>query len=271
MPFTSLLVPLDFGPDGDRALHVAGRIAAEAGLPVEILTVTDPRLDPETDTNDLLYRADQIRPVACTVTLLRSEDVPGSLVEAFRARPDALPVIGTAARGALGELLDGGVWQSVLAETGRPALLVGRHVVEGDVEASRMLVAVTEACDSDGLADAVSDWAETFGATVSVADLLGEGGLARGTAQATLREASSALRRHGILAPMSVIRSDHVARTVRELAAEGPPAVVAMVSERWVTPDRVHHVSVARDVVRTAAAPVLVVPRPRRKALGRVA
>src|SRR3954452_20255563 len=177
MPYTSLLVPLDYGPQSDRAVQIAGRFAARAGVPIELITVTDPRLDPDDDRAELLRRAEEARPVACFGTVLRSDDVSGALAGALHERPDALPIIGTSAPGPLLELFDPGVWETVLAATGRPALLVGPHATDGGVASRPLLIGVTPGADPRRLADVASRWTDTFDVGVSVLDLLGEGGL----------------------------------------------------------------------------------------------
>jgi nucleotide-binding universal stress UspA family protein len=268
MPYTSLLVPLDYGPESDRAVQIAGRLAARAGVPIELITVTDPRLDPDDDRGELLRRAEQARPVACFGTVLVSDDVTTALVEAFHARPDALPVIGTAAPGPLAELFEPGIWEGVLAATGRPALLVGPHVKEADVATRPLLLGVTPGADAKRLTDAASRWADTFDVGVAVVDLLGQGGLADPYAQSLLRDVSSSLVHEGLPATITVLRPEHPAEA---LLARSDRAIIVVTSEHWASDERVHRASVARDVVRSAPLPVLVVPVPRRQLTPRAA
>ena len=258
MTFTSLLVPIDYGPHADRALRVATDIAALADLPVELITVTDPRLDPEDDQGEMLRRAEEVRPVPCTIAIVREDDIGAALTQALADRPDALPVIGTAAARTLAEMLDPGVWPAALHATGRPALVVGPNVVERGVRPDRLVMAVTASTQPRALAQAVCTWADTFDAAVSVVDVVGEGGLARGEAQFTLREVSLALRRRDLPAPISVVHADDLADALCDLSRRSP-AILAITTGHWTTPDRVHR-SLARDVVRSANVPILLVP-----------
>jgi len=258
MTFASLLVPIDYGPHADRALRVAAHIAAQADLPVELITVTDPRLDPEDDQAEMLRRAEELRPVPCTVSIVREDDVGAALTRALVDRPDALPVIGTAAARTLAEMLDPGVWPAALHATGRPALVVGPKVVEGVVRLDRLVVAVTASTQPRCLAQAACTWADTFDATVSVVDVVGEGGLAKGEAQYTLREVSLALRRNDLPAAISVVHADDLADALRDLSRRSP-AILAITTGHWTGTDRVHR-SLARDVVRSANVPILLVP-----------
>jgi hypothetical protein len=43
--FSSIVVPLDLERLGDRALPVARSLAALGGLPIELLTITSPRME----------------------------------------------------------------------------------------------------------------------------------------------------------------------------------------------------------------------------------
>jgi nucleotide-binding universal stress UspA family protein len=260
MPYTSLLVPLDYGPQSDRAVQIAGRLAARAGVPIELITVTDPRLDPDDDRGELLHRVEQASPVACFGTVLRSDDVAGSLAKALHDRPDALPVIGTAAPGPLAELFAPGVWEGVLGATGRPALLVGPHVVDAAIASRPLVIGVTPGADASRLADTAGRWSETFDVDVSVVDLLGEGGLAEPRAQSLLRDVSSSLLHEGLASTITVVRQDHPAEALLARSAQAIPVVS---SAHWTTGERVHRSSIARELVRTAKVTVLVIPAAR--------
>ena len=119
-------------------------------------------------------------------------------------------------------------------------------------------MAVTASTHPQRLAQAVCTWAETFDAAVSVVDVVGDGGLARGEAQFTLREVSFALRLRDLAAPISVVHADDLADALRDLSRRSP-AIIAITTGHWTTPDRVHR-SLARDVVRSANVPILLVP-----------
>jgi nucleotide-binding universal stress UspA family protein len=259
MAFTSLLVPLDYGPHADRALGVAAALASSAGLPIELLTVTDPRLDPTDDEAELARRAAEIAPVRATCTVLREDGVGGALTRALLERPTALPVIGTAAAGPIAELFEPGVWEIALGATGRPALMVGPHVGKGGTGGDRIVMAVTASSQPRPLARAVGEWADTFDAEVSVVDVLGRGGLAAPQEQYALRTASRALEDRGRLAPVSVVHGDDLDDAVRDVARRSP-AILAVSTQHWTTPERVHRSSLARDVVRIASVPILLVP-----------
>ena len=58
--FRSIVVPIDYGPDGDRAAGVAGALAARGQLPVELLTVSPPGTDVKRETWLLRYRQQRL-------------------------------------------------------------------------------------------------------------------------------------------------------------------------------------------------------------------
>jgi len=45
--FSSIVVPLDLEPHGDRALPIARRLAADGGIPLELVTVSSPAVSEE--------------------------------------------------------------------------------------------------------------------------------------------------------------------------------------------------------------------------------
>ncbi len=76
-----------------------------------------------------MLRAEQVRPVACSCTVLRSDEVTATLTQAFRERPDVLPIIGTAADGALADAVEPGVWEGVLKRLAILRCSWGHYVV----------------------------------------------------------------------------------------------------------------------------------------------
>ena len=110
----------------------------------------------------MLRRAEGLRSVPRTISIVREDDVGAALTRALVDRTDALAVIGTAAARTLAEVLDPGVWPAALHATGRPALVVGPKVVEGVVRLDRLVVAVTASRQPRRFAQAVCTWADTF-------------------------------------------------------------------------------------------------------------
>ena len=55
--FTSIVVPVDLEPDGDRALPLAGALARAAGIPLELVSVSSPHMPEVPDRVELEERA----------------------------------------------------------------------------------------------------------------------------------------------------------------------------------------------------------------------
>ena len=169
MTFDRLLVSTDHGLDVDRAAKVAARLAVAAGLPVELLTVSHPRVGGTQGDRSDLIRVDLVRPAACTTTVVQADDLASALLRALHDRPGALPVIAMHA-----EASGVGAWERALRATGRPALLVGPNVCDEPLPLERLDVALTAGADPDHLLTALEEWSESFGATVSLIDIVDE-------------------------------------------------------------------------------------------------
>lgn len=265
MTIRSLLVPVDYLADGDRAFAVAVRLARATELPIELITVSSPGLDEANDAAELDLRIKSAAPVPSSWTVVHDEDPGAALARAIQQRVDALPVMGTAARGPLGELFLGSTTEAVLAHVDRPMLLVGPHVAPTTISGTdRIIVGVDSWEGAEPLLDAVTDWVTTFGSTVEVVEVISESdaeslppdvsevGLVRGVA--------AAFERRGTPARWDTARGDDPAHDLPRLADDAQASALALASARWVTDRRVHPESTAREVVRAAHVPVLLVP-----------
>jgi hypothetical protein len=259
MTIESLLVPIDYGPDADRALAVAARIGRVTGTPIELLTVGDPRMDLDEDRGELLERAASVRPVACTVTVLADDDVVGAMVRALRARPGALPVIGTAAHGALLETIEPGAWEAAVRATGRTALLVGPAVEADTLPLARLRVGISGGGDHTALLAAAAEWSDTVQAAVTLVEVIDQvGGTVELDARHELYAAASALRHRGVPTTTAVLASRRSGRALGRLGDE-TPALLA-VGAHWVDDEHPRLDGLLRDLVRSSRQPVLLVP-----------
>ena len=77
--FSSIVVPLDLEPHGDRALPIARRLAATAGIPLELVTVSSPALTEEVDRYELERRG-RAGDVPWTATILHDNDPAAAIV-----------------------------------------------------------------------------------------------------------------------------------------------------------------------------------------------
>src|SRR5262245_1294021 len=88
--FSSIVAPLDLEVLGDRALPLARSLAELGGLPIELLTITSPRMDGFRDAW-LLERRVDVYGIGPHVNHVLYDDDAGRAVAAhLRSRPDAL-------------------------------------------------------------------------------------------------------------------------------------------------------------------------------------
>ena len=223
--FRSIVVPLDLEEQGDRALPLAGRLAAAAGVPLELVTVSSPNLPEECDRYELDERAALLPGVTAHSTVLHGDDPAEALLAWLDAHPGALPVMATHARGLLTQRLFGSVSEGLLARYRGPIVLVGPHV-EVQRGPGAPAVVIVSAHD-EAVAAAARAWTATFAPPA--------------------------------VAPVAQPRPSRAA-PVTGTADELGDVVVAIASRRWRDPDHRHLASVARSVTQASRHPVLVVP-----------
>ena len=265
--FTSIVVALDLGATGDRALPVAGSLARLGGLPVELVTVSQ-GLSTDRDVHELERRAAAhgFEQHECVVL---HDDVPAAaILDHLRTRPGALLVMGTKAKGPLAERLLGSVSETVLAFIDRPVLLVGPRASTG-TGLRPTLIACAESDDLDAAAPVIASWVRTFdGGPPSIThvsptpakrtdDDVEAGALEH------VRQLSERLRVLGVIDwSAKVVHGTDVATSLEEVADLVDDAVFVAVSSRW-TDAHFHRHSVTRRLVQRSRHPVLVVPAER--------
>jgi nucleotide-binding universal stress UspA family protein len=264
--FTSILVPVDFGDTGDRAVPVARSLSLASGLPIELVTVTSPGLLDEFDNQAFENRLAELVPARATTTVIHDEDPLAALERFIGERPDALVVLGTHARTPLGDLFLGSVSEDLLARLDRPAVLVGPRA-EHDGTGPPVLVAAVDSQESASvLRPAIEAWHGAFGAGITtVVEVIDQAGIADRLAGGDITEDSLVHRlavelgRSGILASWEVLHGTDAVEALTGYADEQPMAVLAVASRRWTG---AHHclTSTARRLTRQARQPVLVVP-----------
>ena len=229
--FSSVVVPLDLEPDGDRALPLARRLAAIAGIPLELVTVSSPAVTEEVDRYELERRG-RAGGAQWTATILHDNDPAAAIVGFVAQRSGALVVMATKARSAIGELVLGSVSEGLLSHADGPFLLIGPNASpDGSPTAVTPVAGIEDGSPSDAVGTALAAWSASFdGPPPRLADM-GRGGRA--------------------------------ADALMELADRVDNAIIVVASARWTDPDRTHLRSVARRLAHSAHHPVLVVPAER--------
>jgi len=229
--FSSVVVPLDLEPHGDRALPVARRLAASAGIPLELVTVSSPAVTEEVDRYELERRG-RNADTPWTATILHDNDPAAAVVGFVAQRPGALVVMATRARSAIGELVLGSVSEGLLSHADGPFLLIGPKASPYATPAALTPVAGVEPGPrSDAIRAALAAGSASFDGPPPQLAEVGPNG-----------QAVDALM---------------------DLADQVDDAVIVVASTRWTDPARTHLRSMARRLVHHAHHPVLVVPAQR--------
>ncbi|SRR6266545_2688272 len=265
--FNSIIVPVDFEVDGDRALFVAAVLARRAALPLTFVTVSSPGIDAAADELLLDLRCARVSGARTDRVVLRSNNPAGTIVDFLDDRPGALVVMGTHARGPLGERLFGSVSESVLAGTICPVVMVGPHVATTPPPAMATLVAGLDgSATSEAVLPTVSEWVRTFGGNppwlVQVVEPRDSQPDDRGgdlSESGYLGRLAARLRDEGTPAEFDIAHGRRPVPSLLGVARRIPGPVLAVASERWTDRDSRHSFSTARALARQSPYPVLVV------------
>src|SRR6476659_10009707 len=160
--FSSVVIPLDLEPDGDRALPLARRLAATAGIPLELVTVSSPAVTEEVDRYELQRRG-RAGDASWTAAILHDNDPAAAIVGFVAQRPGALVVMATKARSAIGELVLGSVSEGLLSHADGPFLLIGPNASpDGSLTGLTPVASIEDDSPSDAVGTALAAWSASF-------------------------------------------------------------------------------------------------------------
>jgi len=264
--FRSIIVPIDFSPESDRALPVAVALARRAGLPVSMVAVTKPGVDEQADELLLDLRRAQIYGARTDPMILYADDPAAGIVDHIEAQPDPLLVIGTRARGFVGEQVLGSVSEEVLAANRHPTLVVGPRVSVRPVPPMKTLfVAVDGTAESEAIIPAAVAFIETFGGNPPWVLQMVEPWAPSKTVSGDVAETSYVHRvaqhmgQMGVEAEFDVAHGRRPALALLDMERRTPGSMIALASDRWTDAATGHVVSTARRVTRDSHSPVLIV------------
>ncbi len=259
--FTTIIVPIDAGAGGERALPVARALHALGDVKVEWLTVRPPSAG--TDTAGTGREGAAGWPFG-TRRVLAADDVAGAIAAEVNARPDALLVMATSAKPPLLGHLLGSVSEAVLRLVERPVLLVGPHV-PAELHWSRPtpIVCVRSGTAAPDTVAAVSALEDTFAMGVPrIVEIVPE---AERRSPTTDEDRSTRLGRMaaelavgGIDARVRVYRGGVPEVRLEEVADHVVQPLFVVASARWMGGR--HMWSTTRQLVHRSSRPVLVVP-----------
>jgi nucleotide-binding universal stress UspA family protein len=258
----AIVVPIDDSPTSVRALATATALARAVHVPVELVSVVSPGIDPLEATMALQRLVEEIDAPTSAPEVLFSNDVADALTD-FAGRRSAVLCMATHGRGGISRHVLGSVAAEVLAKTKRSVVLVGPRA-EPSAELTDIVVGVEL---SDAAADHVPivlEWAVRTGARVHLINVLTDGqevGIGARPTQLFLGDVAQRYRVGGADACTRVIDGDDVDELLNHVAAAlGAGMVVVGGTRLGGSLADIGLGSVALRLVRHAPCPVLVIP-----------
>jgi nucleotide-binding universal stress UspA family protein len=288
--FRKLLVPLDGTPEAAAALPAAQTLAHATGAAITLLRVTAGRPEDTVEARHVTEQAeDALRATAEELTnaglsvnwLVRTAPIAASIIEAALVSNADVIVMATHGRTGLTRAFAGSVSERVVADSGRPVLLLKPDGKRLDSIATLLVPLDGTAGGVLGLGAAVG-LARATGARLILLDVVppmplwmygGEVGLAMTyvdpaweeealhSAETYIRGLAERLRKSGLQVETRALRSE-VAAAIHDVADETNADVVVMSTHGSTGPARAMLGSVADAVVRTSHRPVLLIRRP---------
>ena len=258
----SVLVPLDFGRDADRALPVAESLAVRIGARLDIVSLTSPGVDPVYDMTEARAHARAMGVDLAAIHIRHDPDVVAGVLAT--TADDALLCCATHARSRLGEWLFHSISAEIVRRSTRPLLLVGPRV-ESDPRPTftEILACVDHSAPTPRVASTAAAWSRLLDAKVRLLDVVEDQADMPGAWQPTKRLATT-LTTLGIDTIPEVVVADDPADAILRMAhhLSGPLLILGAHDHTEVAHPALGRVSLA--VVRDSPYPVLVVPaRPR--------
>lgn len=259
--YETIVVPLDDASTSRHAIATAVLLARAWTVPVQLVMVVSPGINPLEATLALERAADEVDAPVRRPVVLADNDVAEAL--SAHAGTHALICMATHGRSAIGSAVLGSVTREVLAKAEAPVLLVGPRCVPSS-ELRDICVAVRpgSAFSARAISFAI-EWARTSNARLHlVGALSGVEVLAVGDDEerAELGALAQRCRDAGVAASWRLVEGDDIASRVLEAAAEVSASMLVVATHGRGPLARLALGSVAQQLVRRAPCPVLVVP-----------
>ncbi|HKH05958.1 MAG TPA: universal stress protein [Acidimicrobiales bacterium] len=256
----TILVPLDFGEEADRALPVGRSLADATGARLEGVVVSG-AASADDDAEELLWHARHAGVRLDAIHVTADDHVAAGILAEATAR-DATLCVATHVRGPAADLVFHSVANELLRRDG-PIVLVGPEVRRARPHVASLLACVDDSPSSAGVAAAACAWAAALDVKVrvlQVVDAAEDRAAGRPAAAAW-----AALQADGIDAHWDLMEGDDAAEGILVAAAEMDAPLVVVGGggpAHRAGPGHPPLGAVARAVVRHAPHPVLVVPAP---------
>jgi nucleotide-binding universal stress UspA family protein len=261
--FARVTVALDLSAAADRATPVGSALARHAGVPLGLLVVGGPGLDPEINRLELRERARRLAPPP-SLTVLADLDPVARLVEVANSEGSLL-CLATHGRGVIATSMLGSVSRAVVEAARRPVVLVGPRVPASPASFDTIVVGFDPAASNGRLLDVVAAWAHALHAGVHLVAveepshwlLFGREPVGP-QLEILLGGVARRLRAGGLDVRSTVIRVGRPAPALADVAARDGRALLALSS--W------HPFGLPGVAIRAAhlaPAPVVIVPSSR--------
>jgi nitroimidazol reductase NimA-like FMN-containing flavoprotein (pyridoxamine 5'-phosphate oxidase superfamily)/nucleotide-binding universal stress UspA family protein len=259
--FRSIVVALDLGPDGDRALPIVRGLAAASDLPVELITVSSPNMDETVDAHELSRRASANGWPPNAFAIAHDNDIARAIVNHLESRHNALLVMATSAKASLTARFLGSITEAVLSRIDQPVLLVGPHVPVDCELVEPTLVVLIDAGDlAEATVPAIVSWARAVGGPQPVlAELSAPSTDEAAAAPTHIDRYVTLLAAEGITASLESVRPDDIEPWLGQVLDHATNPIFVATSVRW-TDARARSHSMTRRLVHRSTRPVLVVP-----------
>jgi nucleotide-binding universal stress UspA family protein len=257
----SIVVALDLTPDGDRALPIAQALAETSDLPVELLTVSSPRMSEAEDVHELRRRLTAHGWPPDSFTIAHDNDVARAIVAHVGDREPALLVMASSAKPSITARFLGSVTEEVLSRVDQPVLLVGPRVPpDRDVSRPTLVAFIDRGDLAEATVPAMVSWARTFGSSNPLlADVTGSSGEPGTVEESPVDRYISLLGAEGVSASKVDVRSTDIDAQLDQLAGHVTAPIFVATSVRWTDPSTPGR-SLTQRLVHQSVHPVLVVP-----------
>jgi nucleotide-binding universal stress UspA family protein len=251
----TILVPLDFGPDADRALPVGRSLADAIGGRLDVVVVTSP-YQAEEDEREARWHGQAAGVAIDAVHLRHDDDVAAAIVSQAQAGEATLCLASHAYHPVVAALFSS-VSADVAGRDARPLVLVGPECDVAAPAGGQLLACLGGRHDA-AVPEVAGEWARALGAKV---ELLTVDDRAGAPAQAMASAAADLLEEEGVDATWDVVSGPTPADAILAAAERMGSGLVVL-----GTPAGVPHEHglgrLARAVVRHSRRPVLLAPGP---------
>jgi nucleotide-binding universal stress UspA family protein len=261
--FSTVTVPIDGSPAGDRAIPPAVRLARAVDAKLELVSLVAPHMDSTLERTALEERAGALDDISAEVRIIESLTFGRTLAE-WGASDDRLLCLSTRGRGALGKALLGSVAGDVAHAAMTPFVMVGPDV---DIDVDGSFSSIVGCVDGDEPMDVITDAIAALGlalaAFVSIVtvDRPGPVSFLPGPNDFDpVDRACEALLALHCYAHRRLLEEQDVAGAIAAFLRTQPTPLAVVGTHQRAKITRIARSSGALEIVQQSPVPVLVVP-----------